>query len=130
VDFVGTPPNGSATHDGDIPGAKGMSTSKVTGSLAWPGDVNDFRKKKLTRGKTYRITLIVPSGRDYDLYLMKPDTKEIWQPGKLIKGAAHGGAVDETFTFKPGSTKTYFIHLSTWFTNGNYTLKVSCIKNC
>jgi subtilisin family serine protease len=130
LDFVGTPANGSAAHDGDIPGAKGMSKSKVTGSLAWPGDVNDIRKKRLTRGKTYRLTLVVPSGRDYDLYLVKADAKEVWQPGKLIKGAAHGGATDETFTFKPGSTKTYFIHLSTWFTNGSYTLKVVCIKNC
>jgi len=128
--LTGATTNASPSHDGDIPGVAGMSRSKVTGSLAWPGDVNDIRKKRLTRGKTYRLTLVVPSGRDYDLYLVKADAKEVWQPGKLIKGAAHGGATDETFTFKPGSTKTYLIHLSTWFTNGSYTLKVVCIKNC
>jgi subtilisin family serine protease len=128
--LTGATTNASPSHDGDIPGAAGMSGSKVTGSLAWPGDVNDIRKKRLTRGKTYRLTLVVPGGRDYDLYLVKADAKEVWQPGKLIKGAAHGGATDETFTFKPGSTKTYFIHMSTWFTNGSYTLKVVCIRNC
>jgi subtilisin family serine protease len=131
VDFVGTPPNGSATHDGDIPGALGMSGSRVTGSLAWPGDVNDVRKKRLIRGKTYRITLVVLSGRDFDLFLLKADTKEIWQPGKLIRASFKGPGGDETFTYKPGATKTFFIHM-TWFFggNGNYTLKVVCIRNC
>jgi subtilisin family serine protease len=131
VDFIGSPPNGSANHDGDIPGAKGMSKSKVTGSLAWPADVNDVRKKKLTKGKTYRITLVVPSGRDFDLYLLKPDTKEIWQPGKVIRASFKGPGGDETFTYKPRATKTFFIHM-TWFFagNGSYALKVKCIKNC
>jgi subtilisin family serine protease len=126
VDFVGTPPNGSAVHDGDIPGAKGMK-GKATGSVAWPGDVNDVKKKKLVKGEKYRITLVVPSGRDYDLYLYKADAKEIWQPPAVIKGAFQAGAADETFTYKPGSTKTFFIHVTTWFSNGNYTLKVTCL---
>ncbi|HEV8571954.1 MAG TPA: S8 family peptidase [Actinomycetota bacterium] len=130
VDFVGTPPNGSASHDGDIPGAKGLK-AKVSGSLAWPGDVNDVFKKKLSKGKTYRVTLVVPNGRDFDLYLLKSDTKEIWQPGKLIKGSFKGPGGDETFSYKPGATRTFFIHV-TWFFggNGSYTLKVACIKNC
>jgi subtilisin family serine protease len=134
VDFLGTPANGSANHDGDIPGALGMSGSQVTGQpLAWPADVNDVRKKKLTSGNTYRITLVVPSGKDFDVFLLKPDTKEIWQPGKFAKSPSYlkGTGGDETFTFKPGATKTYFLHVSWWFGgNGNYTLKVVCIKSC
>jgi subtilisin family serine protease len=135
VDFVvGSPlPNGSSLHDGDIPGAKNMSKAKVPGSLAWPGDVNDVWKKKLLKGKTYRITLVVPAGRDYDLFLLKPapGTVEIWQTGTLIKASVTERAgADETFTFKPSVTKVFFIHLSTWFSNGGYTLKVKCIKNC
>ena len=126
----GSTANASPNHDGDIPGAAGMSRSKVTGSLAWPGDVSDVRKKKLARGKTYRITLIVPSGRDYDLFLYKATTKEIWQPSGVIRVSARGGAADETFTYKPGSTKTFFIQTTTWFSNGSYTLKVVCIANC
>jgi subtilisin family serine protease len=129
--LTGATTNASPNHDGDIPGATGMSGSKLTGSLAWPGDVNDIRKKRLTRNKTYRFTLVVPSGRDFDLYLLKSDTKEIWQPGKLIRASFGGPGADETFTYKPGATKTFFIHM-TWFFggNGNYTLKVVCIKNC
>jgi subtilisin family serine protease len=133
VDFIaGTPlPNGSAAHDGDVPGALGMSKAKVTGNLAWPADVNDMRKKKLARGKTYRITLVVPAGRDFDLFLLKPVAKEIWQPGTFIKGSVKGTGADESFTFKPGATKTFFIHMTWWFGgNGSYTLKVVCIRNC
>jgi subtilisin family serine protease len=132
VDFVGTAPNGSANHDGDIPGAAGMSGSQVTGqSLGWPGDVNDVRKKKLTAGKTYRLTLVVPSGKDFDLFLLSPSSKEIWQPGKIIKANLKGTGGDETFTYKPSATKTFFFHVSWWFGgNGTYTLKVVCIRNC
>jgi hypothetical protein len=126
VDFVGSPPNGSAGHDGDIPGATGIK-AKATGSVAWPGDVNDVKKKKLVKGEKYRITLVVPSGRDYDLYLYKANAKEIWQPSGVIKGSFQGGAADETFTYKPGSTKTFFIQVTSFFTSGGYTLKVTCL---
>lgn len=133
VDFVGAPANGSAVGDSNIPG-KGMSGSKLTGQgLAWPHDVNDVRKKKLTGGNTYRITLVVPSGKDFDVFLLKPNTKEIWQPNKLAKSPTYikGTGGDETFTFKPGSTKSYYLHVSWWFGgNGKYTLKVVCIKSC
>lgn len=131
VDFVGTPPNGSANHDGDIPGAAGMSKAKVTGSLGWPADVNDVRKKKLTKGNTYKFTLVVPGGRDFDIYLVKFDAKEIWQPGKALRASFKGPGADESFTYKPGVTKSFFIHI-TWFSGGtgNYTLKVVCIRSC
>jgi subtilisin family serine protease len=133
VDFVGTAANGSAVGDSNIPGI-GMSGSQLTGQpLGWPGDVNDVRKKKLTGGNTYRITLVVPSGKDFDVFLLKPDTKDIWQPGKFAKspGYLKGTGGDETFTFKPSATKSYYLHVSWWFGgNGNYTLKVVCIKSC
>jgi subtilisin family serine protease len=130
VDFVGTPPNGSANHDGDIPGAKGLK-ARTSRTLGWPADVNDVFKKKLLKGKTYRFTLVVPSRRNFDLFLLKPDTKEIWQPRKALRLGLKGPGGDESFTFKPGATKRFFIHVSWWFGgNGKYTLKVVCIKNC
>jgi subtilisin family serine protease len=124
--------NASPSHDGDIPGAVGMPGTKVTGSLAWPADVSDFRKKRLTRGKTYRFTLIVPSGRDFDLLLYRSDAKEVWQPGAVLRFAFQqaGAGNDETFTFRPGATRTFFIQPTTYYTNGSYTLKVVCIANC
>jgi subtilisin family serine protease len=129
--FAGTPPNGSANHDGDIPGAVGMSGTQVSGGLAWPADVNDVRRKRLSGGKTYRFTLVVPSGRDFDLFLLRSNAKEIWQPGTFLRASVGGPGADETFTFRPGSTATFFIHMSWWFgQNGSYTLKVVCIRNC
>ena len=130
--LTGSTANATPNNDGDIPGAKGMTGSKVTGTLGWPGDVSDFRKKKLTRGKTYRFTLVVPSGRNFDLVLYKASAKEVWQPSAILRFAftGTGAGNDETFTYRPGSTKTFFIQPNTYYTNGSYTLKVVCIKNC
>jgi subtilisin family serine protease len=118
---------GSATPltDGNINGAKSFSGSSVTGSLSWPADINDVKKRKLFKGHFYRITLAVPAHKDYDLYVWKPGTKEIWQPNRLTKGSAHGGSVDEVVQFTAGSTGVYYIHVSAWlFKSGSYKLTV------
>ncbi|MGH2682805.1 MAG: S8 family peptidase [Actinomycetota bacterium] len=120
--------NASKGHDGDIPGAKGMKAT-AKGSVAWPGDVNDFKKKKLFKGKKYRFDLIVPKGKDYDLYLYRFGAKEIWQLPKILRASFKGPGADESFKFKAGATRVFFIHVSSWFTNGKYTLKVTCL-NC
>jgi subtilisin family serine protease len=131
--FSGTPANGSAGHDGDIPRAKAMTARSKTGNLAWPHDVNDVWAKRLVKNKTYRFTLVVPSGRDFDLFLLRSNAKEIWQPGSFLRASIRPAGADETFTYKPGSTKTFFIHLSWWLEGGKsgpYTLRVVCIRNC
>jgi subtilisin family serine protease len=117
--------NATPLTDGNINGAKSLSRSSVTGAVSWPADINDVRKKKLSKGHLYRITLGVPAGKDYDLYVWKPGTKEIWQPGKLAKGSAHAGSADEVAQFVTGSTGVYYIHVSAWlFKSGNYKLTV------
>jgi subtilisin family serine protease len=130
--LTGSTANATPADDGDIPGAKGMTGSQVTGSLAWPADVSDFRKKKLTAGNTYRFTLVVPAGRDHDLVLYAPDAVEIWQGPKILRFAFQqaGAGNDETFTFRPTATKTFFIQPTTYYSAGNYTLKVVCIQSC
>jgi subtilisin family serine protease len=116
--------NATSLTDGNVDGAKTMSTAKVFGTVAWPGDVNDVRKRKLTRGRTYRFTLVVPAGKDYDLYVWKPGAKEVWQPNKFRRGSAHAGAADEVVKFRARSTGVYYIQVSTWlFKSGRYTLK-------
>jgi subtilisin family serine protease len=116
--------NATPLTDGNVDGAKTMSTAKVFGTVAWPGDVNDVRKRKLTRGRTYRFTLVVPAGKDYDLYVWKPGAKEVWQPNKFLRGSAHAGAADEVVKFRARSTGVYYIQVSTWlFKSGRYTLK-------
>ena len=122
--LTATPTNAPPLTDGNIDGAKTMSTAKVFGTVAWPGDVNDVRKRKLRRGRTYRFTLVVPAGKDYDLFVWKPGAKEVWQPNKFLRGSAHAGAADEVVKFRARSTGVYYIQVSTWlFKSGRYTLK-------
>jgi thermitase len=116
--------NATSLTDGNVDGAKTMSKAKVFGTVAWPGDINDVRKRKLTRGRTYRFTLVVPAGKDYDLYVWKPGAKEIWQPSKFRRASARAGAVDEVVKFRARTTGVYYIQVSTWlFKSGRYTLK-------
>jgi subtilisin family serine protease len=126
--LTASPTNATPLTDGNVDGAKTMSTAKVFGTVAWPGDVNDVRKRKLRRGRTYRFTLVVPAGKDYDLYVWKPGAKEVWQPNKFLRGSAHVGAADEVVKFRARSTGVYYIQVSTWlFKSGRYTLKFARI---
>jgi subtilisin family serine protease len=119
--------NATPVTDGNINHAAGWSTGRKSGSVAWPADINDVFKRKLSRGHTYRFTLVVPSGKDYDLLVWKPGTKEIWQfdsTNRLQKFAAHGNGVDEVVQFTAKKTGTYYVQVSAWlFKAGSYTLK-------
>jgi subtilisin family serine protease len=119
-----SPTSATPLTDGNVDGAKTMSTAKVSGSVAWPGDINDVRKRKLTRGRTYRFTLVVPARKDYDLYVWKPGAKEIWQPNKFLRYSARVGSADEVVKFRAKTTGVYYIQVSAWlFKSGKYTLK-------
>jgi subtilisin family serine protease len=126
--LTASPTNATPLTDGNVDGAKTMSTARVSGTVAWPGDINDVRKRRLRRGRTYKFTLVVPAGKDYDLYVWKPGAKEVWQPGKFLRASARAGAVDEVVRFRARSTGVYYIHVSTWlFKSGRYTLKFARI---
>ena len=115
--------------DGNIGGARSISTSRTT-SVSWPGDVNDVYKRKLYAGKQYRIRLNGPTGRDFDLYLWQRYTREIWQtnvgcPTYQCPRVSAGRSADETISFTPKRTGTYYIHVSAWLrSSGQYTLSV------
>jgi subtilisin family serine protease len=129
------PTNATPGSDGNIDRARRMSRASVTGSVSWPADINDVRKKGLYRGHRYRVTLVVPAGKDYDLFVWKPGTKEIWQiPGgtnlsRLAGLSVHGNGVDEVATFRARSTGTYYFHVSAWlFKSGSYRLTLKRIS--
>jgi subtilisin family serine protease len=115
------------SHDGDIPGAAGIARRK-TGSVNWPNDINDIFKKKLHRNESYRMSLAVPAGRDYDLYLVRPGTLEVWQRGSILRNSVGATGADEAITFQANRSKIHFIHVSSWFTDGSYTLRVRCLS--
>jgi subtilisin family serine protease len=122
--------NATPLTDGNVNGARAMTRARVGGSVSWPADINDVRKRRLVSGHRYRIKLTVPTGEDYDLFVWKPGTKEIWQAltegaPKLRAYSVHGGSTDEVVRFKANSTGTFFIHVSAWlFKSGKYTLSV------
>jgi subtilisin family serine protease len=128
--------NATPLSDGNIDGAKGMSKASVTGSVSWPADINDVKKKRLSKGHVYRLSLVVPARKDYDLFVWKPGTKEIWQiPGGDHFGRLAGASVtprngaDEVVKFKAGSTGTYYFHISAWlFKSGSYRLTLKKIS--
>jgi subtilisin family serine protease len=115
--------------DGNIDGARSLGDAK-SGSVRWPGDVNDVYERTLYGGRTYRIALNGPRGEDIDLYLWSPSAKEIWQtnvgcPGAACLKASAGRTADETFTFRPKKTATYYVHVSAWLqSGGSYRLTV------
>ena len=120
--------NATPLTDGNVNGATTMTKAKVFGTIAWPADINDVKKPRLVKGRTYRITLVVPARRDYDLFVWKPGTKEIWQFSKLQRFSAKAGAADEVVRFKAKATGVYYIQVSAWlYKSGSYTLKIARI---
>jgi len=113
-------------HDGDVPGALTVRRTRQ-GRVAWPADANDLFRTHLRRNHRYRITLSVPAGRDYDLYVWKPGTVEVWQFQKFARGAFHDIGIDEALTFRPRTTGTFFVHVASWFSTGPYTLRIRCL---
>lgn len=119
--------------DGNIDGAKRIRKVRK-GRVAYPHDINDVYRKRLKRGTRYRVTLVVPRGKDYDLWLWKPKTKEIWQleagcfgpgPCKILGFSAQGKGKDEVVTFKARKSAVHYFQVEAWLEQaGSYTLRV------
>ncbi len=129
--------NATPLSDGNINGARllggalraASSAATVSGSLRWGGDANDVYKRTLGPGR-YRLTLTGQAGRNFDLYVYKPGTLEIWQTSQLLTGAAGAGPT-ERVTFNVPTRKTYYFQANAFYppssgapNAGNYTLKL------
>ncbi len=107
----------------------------VRGRLSFPRNVNDVFKARLRRGATYRAFLNVPTGKDFDLWVWKPGTVDIWQveatcnwigPCRwLQRSSTRGKGKDETIVFKARRSGVYYFQLSSWFSRGRYRLALS-----
>lgn len=120
--------------DGNVNGAKWMQ-KRVRGRVRWPSDLNDVVKKKLLRGRTYKLILEGRRGEDIDLVVWKPGTQEIWQlEASCYRGEAcqllrySAGAKSrhrESMTFKARRTGVYFLQVASWLRQSSrYTLTV------
>jgi subtilisin family serine protease len=130
----GSTANATALTDGNVDGARRMKSIKK-GTLLWPDDVNDVFKRFLKRG-TYRVVLDGPKGKDFDLYVWKRGTIEIWQyetaciggPSgqcKLMRARAGPTADEEVEKLKIKKKGVYFFHVSAFlFSRGKYRLSI------
>jgi hypothetical protein len=104
------------------------------GRVSWPSDVNDVHRKWLRKGRRYRLVLRGARGRNVDLFVYKPGTKEIWQiEASCLNGSrfcklqlvrASPGSTEKA-TFRPRRSGVYYLQVSSFFARGKYTLKVT-----
>jgi subtilisin family serine protease len=134
--LTGSTANATLPTDGNIDGARRMKRVR-RGSLRWPDDVNDVFKRSLKRG-TYRVLLNGPKGQDFDLYVWKRHTTEIWQyetaclpPGgptgqcKLMRSKATPRSDETIRKLKIRKKGAYFFHVSAFlFAHGKYKLTI------
>ena len=125
--------NATPLTDGNVKGARGIRRTKQ-GRVAWPADTNDVFKKRLRKGRQYKVVLDGPSNHDLDLLVWAPGTKEIWQlelgcydpargPCKLLKHRRSNDGNEQTrFIAKRGGV--YYIHVEAYFDRGDYTLRI------
>ena len=120
--------------DGNIDGARSIR-GKRTGSVSWPADANDVYRKKLTKGAKYHVVLNGPRGKDFDLWVWRPGTKEIFQftarcfargfgACPPLQALSAGHTADEAVTFKAPKTGVFYIQVNGWYSGGNYTLTI------
>ena len=125
--------NATPVTDGNIDHARGIKTER-TGRVTWPGDANDVFRKRLTKGTKYHVVLNGPKGKDFDLWVWRPGTKEIFQftAGCFVNGgscpalmAVSGGkTADEALTFKAPKTGVFYLQVNGWYSGGSYTLTI------
>jgi subtilisin family serine protease len=118
---------------GNIATATRMRRSR-SGSVSYPDNVNDVYRVNLRRGVRYAVTLEVPPGQDFDLFVWKPGTLEIFQLDArcLSTGACRtlagvgglGRNRDELVEFRATRTGTYYLQVSAYFSSGSYRLAV------
>ena len=131
----GATTNATPATDGTPQTAKGLSKSK-NGTLGWPADVNDYYKKQLRKGTKYKVTLTVPNGANFDVYLWKPGVTETWSLTTGCYGLGGdacpianastktGAGADEAFTYKPSKSGLYYLNVTSFFSGGKYTVKI------
>jgi subtilisin family serine protease len=125
--------NATPATDGSISGARSIDAHR-TGSVSWPADDNDVYAKRLVRGRRYAVTLDGPRGRDFDLWIWRPGTKDVFQfsSGCFQRGgacpalaaASASRTADERAVFKATTTGTFYIQVNSWYSHGAYGLRI------
>jgi subtilisin family serine protease len=115
--------------------ARAAPISRIArGRVSYPSNVNDVFKVRLKRGFDYGVVLDVPARHDYDLYVWKPGTVQIWQvePGCdwvgpcrwLQVAGTRGKGKPEGLAFRARKSGIYYLQVTSWFSTGRYRLLV------
>lgn len=131
--LTGSTTTATPQTDGNIDGARSIDVRR-SDRVSWPSDVNDVYKRRLVDGHRYRVTLNGPAGADFDLWVWKPGSKEIFQftlgcfqrHGSCPAFAANSTSphADEALTFRAHKTGTFYIQVNGWYSSGRYALKI------
>jgi subtilisin family serine protease len=111
------------TSIGNISTASGINKKK-TGRLSYPSNVNDVFRKNLHKGDRYVVTLEVPKGKDFDLFIYKPGTLGIFQVTGIVGFGARGKGKDEVVVLTARKNGVYYFQASSFFSTGRYVLRV------
>jgi subtilisin family serine protease len=128
----GSTAEATPTTDGTMAGAVRIAFKRF-GSLSLPGDINDIYRRRLVKGRRYVVSLRVPKGRDFDLYIWKPGTVDTWPISygcggiscQLRRAGLKGNGQDENIVFTPGKTGVYYLHVTAVNRRGGYVLTVA-----
>jgi thermitase len=125
--------NATPRTDGNIDGARSID-AKRTGRVRWPADANDVFTRRLTNGTKYRVVLDGPKGKDLDLWVWRPGTKEIFQftagcfraggSCPALQAVSAGKTADESVTFTARKTGTFYLQVNGWYSGGSYALTI------
>jgi subtilisin family serine protease len=131
--LVASPTTSVRLSAGNIAGA-GRISGTARSRVSYPSNVNDVFKVRLRRGVDYGVALDVPARNDYDLYVWKPGTLQIWQvepgcdwvgPCRWLQGSsARGKGKPEALAFRARKTGTYYLQVTSWFSTGRYRLLI------
>jgi hypothetical protein len=106
-------------------------TSRKTGRLSFPTDVNDIYRKRLRAGKAYEVLLDAPRRADLDVYVWKPGATDTWPVDlrcgfscSLQKFGIKGRGKDERFVLTARKPGIYYFHVTLVQGRGRYDLRV------
>jgi subtilisin family serine protease len=132
--LAGDTSNATLKDDGSIAGAVAITTQK-SGSVDWPDDANDVFKKRLKKGKFYRIR-VHASTKPVGLYVWDPTTVDMWQltggclggPGTcpLVGGLFPKAGQTKSAVFKARKAGVYYFLLESFYNTSpaGYTFSI------
>jgi subtilisin family serine protease len=114
---------------------------RARATISWPADPTDLFKRRLEKGRRYKVNLSVPRGQDFRLFVWRPGIKEPWQieagcigsrfrwEGARCKLAGWSDrrepGKDEVVRFRTRRGGVHYFLVNPWIgSGGNYTLTV------